>query len=320
VVTVALMGLLAGVGVTPAQAGATSFGPAAPWVSHPVYGTHGILITGLTDCANRCTPGVMLMVRSDGIWDPLGHHRYTGSYYGQIGTYLANGTSGQSVYVVNRTGIVVRAFLPGFDAPSTFGPIVTATKTPFYGQRTTAFADVTGDGNSDAIAVSNDGIYVMPAHADGTLSPRQKWTPAAAYGQIGTFFADVNGDGKADAIMVNNNGTTVRLSNGASFGAPGPRNDILVDAANRLAFADVTGDGRDDAIRFANSRVYVYPSLGTGFGQPQAWTTAPYFGQLANMVALDGGGGTDPLIWGAFAFDTNEIYLRQAFEGDPSGG
>jgi FG-GAP-like repeat len=83
---------------------------------------------------------------------------------------------------------------------------------PYYGSRGTFFADVTGDGKADAIAVNDDtikpaAVWVRPSDGSQFLGlptvANQAWTEGAYYGSRGTFFADVTGDGKADAIAVN---------------------------------------------------------------------------------------------------------------------
>jgi hypothetical protein len=82
---------------------------------------------------------------------------------------------------------------------------------PYYGQRATFFADVTGDGKADAIVVNKTAIVVRPS-TGSSFGPNEVWSAVPYYGQRGTFFDDVTGDAKADAIVVNNDGTVVRRS------------------------------------------------------------------------------------------------------------
>ena len=85
------------------------------------------------------------------------------------------------------------------------------TEVPYDGSRGTFFADVTGDGKADAIAVNDDKVTVR--RSDGSkFTGNESWTQVPYYGSRGTFFADVTGDGKADAIAVNDDKVTVRRS------------------------------------------------------------------------------------------------------------
>ena len=45
----------------------------------------------------------------------------------------------------------------------------------FYGQKATAFADVTGDGMADAIGVNDDGVWVRRSTGAG-FSANERWT------------------------------------------------------------------------------------------------------------------------------------------------
>ncbi|MBK7244409.1 MAG: VCBS repeat-containing protein [Saprospiraceae bacterium] len=83
------------------------------------------------------------------------------------------------------------------------------TDVPFFGSKGTFFADVTGDGLADLIAVNSNGIIIRRS-CESSFGPNEVWSSTAFYGEKSTFFADVNGDGKADAIAVNNNGILVR--------------------------------------------------------------------------------------------------------------
>src|SRR5262245_49718337 len=72
------------------------------------------------------------------------------------------------------------------------------TSGPYFCDRGTFFADVTGDGRADAVVVNNNKITVR--RSDGfSFLPNEDWTTDAYFGDRGTFFADVDGDGRADA-------------------------------------------------------------------------------------------------------------------------
>jgi len=200
-------------------------GPIGPLDASPDYGAHGTFFMQVTSVIGGTEE--LVSVHNDGIW--WGSDRLTGPFYGQIGTYAGGGlTNGNdTVFAVNKNGIFSKAWGGLFAPPSiregTFGPTVRATSGPFYGSKTTAFADVNGDGRLDAIAVNTTGVFVKLGRPNGTFGPTRRWTAGPFYGSVGTFFADVNGDGKADAIRVNTTGTTIRLSTGTALGPTAPQ-------------------------------------------------------------------------------------------------
>ena len=115
---------------------------------------------------------------------------------------------------VNRRGITI---CPSDGWQFLFPQVWTAGA--YYGTEGTFFADVTGDGSADAIAVTNDDITVRPSDGVHFLLP-QSWTTGPYYGTGGTAFADVTGDGAADAIAVNTDKISVRPSIGMGFFSP----------------------------------------------------------------------------------------------------
>jgi hypothetical protein len=64
------------------------------------------------------------------------------------------------------------------------------TDIPFYGDRATRFADVTGDGRADAIGVNNAGIVIRRSTGGG-FTANETWTTGSYYGDRDTYFADV---------------------------------------------------------------------------------------------------------------------------------
>ena len=108
----------------------------------------------------------------------------------------------------------------------------------FYGDRGTFFADVTGGGTADAIAVNNDRIAVRPSQGSN-FDTTETWA-GPFFGDRGTFFADVTGGGTADAIAVNKDRVAVRPSRGRNFddteflelsGIYGDRGTFFVDVS-----------------------------------------------------------------------------------------
>ena len=160
---------------------------------------------------------------------------------------------------------------------------------PFYGTHATFFADVTGDGMADAIAVNDDRIWFR--RSDGcSFGPNEPLTSTPFFGTRATYFADVTGDGKADPIAVNNDRVTVRRSDDSR------RSDWIVGSFSGelgIFFADVTGDGKADAIAVNRSGVTVRRSNGVNaFGPAEDWTMGPYYGTRGTFFA-DVTGGPD---------------------------
>jgi SOS-response transcriptional repressor LexA len=171
---------------------------------------------------------------------------------------------------------------------SVFGPDEDWTGGPYYGRRGTFFADVTGDGADDAIAVMDDTVLVRRSTGSGFQS-NEDWTHGPYYGSRGTYFADVTGDGRADAIVVNDNTVVVRPSTGSEFG---PNQDWTHgrDYGTRVcSYFVVSGDGKADAIVVNDDTVLVRPSTGSEFGPNQDWTHGRYYGTRRCNFCLDDG-------------------------------
>lgn len=117
----------------------------------------------------------------------------------------------------------------------------------FSGEISTAFADVTGDGLDDGIAVNSLGIVVRVV-SPGAMGPPVRWTNGAFVGTRGTFFADVDGDHKSDAIVANAGGVFVRRSNGSSFGRLEVWSAEQIDADQTVFPGDFNGDGLADLL------------------------------------------------------------------------
>jgi hypothetical protein len=180
------------------------------------------------------------------------------------------------------------------------------TEIPYYGDKGTYFADVTGDYRADAIVVNNNGIVVRRAngnlgvYSDGFSSVNEPWTSVAYYGDRGTFFADLTGDGKADAIVVNNNGIVVRKANANGNGFTGNEwwtTNTSFYGTIGTYFADVTGDGKADAIAIQENSIDVRTSTGSGFSGKVSWTTNAYHGSRGTYFAdVTGDGKADAIV------------------------
>ncbi len=169
-----------------------------------------------------------------------------------------------------------------------FGPTAAWTNNPYYGNRGTFFADVTGDGRADAIVVNDESIpfgRVVVRRSDGSqFLPNEEWTSEPYYGTRGTFFAEVTWDRQADAIVVNDSGITVRESTGEVFAGNVDWTSDLYDGTHGTFFANVDCGGAD-AIAVKDSGIFVRLSSGSTFASPVAWTSDPFYGTRGTFFA-----------------------------------
>jgi hypothetical protein len=165
----------------------------------------------------------------------------------------------------------------------------------FYGEQVTAFADVTGDGWADGIAVNLDGVYVkrglgtcFTSCGDFRLSTTpERWIQGAYNGEKGTYFADVTGDGAADAINVHENRVEVRravrspfVGNGGGYKFGDPEywtDDRYYGNLGPLRFQDWDSDGDADAIVVNDWGITVRLSNGSRF-EPNWTVTRAFYG------------------------------------------
>jgi hypothetical protein len=203
--------------------------------------------------------------------------------------------------------------------------------------RDNAYADVDGDGKSDAIVTNENATVVRKASYDpatnfGTFTGNVDWSGRPYYGsaQFGanpgfyeknSYFADVTGDGRADAIVINQdngipNGIYVDPSSGSNFpqanqrlwlsgshsGLPSPSGN------GGNYFADVSGDGRADAVIFRDDGVSVATSTGSSFGTETKWSNVPFYGNHGTFVADVTGDGKADII----AVNTDHLTIRRS--------
>ena len=155
-----------------------------------------------------------------------------GPFHGTLATAFADlaGRRGPTEAIaVNRSGILVKRGLGN----GTFAATTELwTGKPYYGARGTYFADVTGDGRADAIAVNSSGTTVRPSSgsAFGPTGPRSADLSGVARGL--QFDADQNGT--ADAIRLEDDRVLVFRSTGRGFGPAEPwtRQPFHGDVAN----------------------------------------------------------------------------------------
>ncbi len=128
------------------------------------------------------------------------------------------------------------------------------------------FADVTGDGRSDAVFFNTDYGTVTVGVSNGSsfraiTAFDQPWWEHGPSTPNMLKLADVNGDGKADAIYFDtqrSRGVWVGISDGYSFRANGNRGQQWwehgVSTPDMLQLVDVNRDGKADAVYFDTFR------------------------------------------------------------------
>ena len=181
------------------------------------------------------------------------------------------------------------------------------TDGPFYGVHGTFFADVTGDGAADVIAVNDDRIWFRRSdRSNCRFGPNEPLTQTPFFGSEATFFADVTGDGKADPIAINHDRVTVRRSEDSRRidWIKGPFSGELT-----TAFADVTGDGKADAIAVYTFGIVVRRSNGAdAFGPDENWSMGSYYGSRGTYFAdVTGDRRAD-----AIAVNDSEVTVRES--------
>jgi GH25 family lysozyme M1 (1,4-beta-N-acetylmuramidase) len=217
---------------------------------------------------------------------------------------------------------------------SSFSTVQTWSSTPFYGTRTTTFADVNGSGKASAVAINDSSIFVMPNTGSGTFDPVQNWSSTLFYGGLGTYMADLQGNGYASAVAINPGSIWVEPNTGhGSFGPPQEWSSVPFYGTRGTYLADIDGSGRASVIAVNNDSIWVLRNNGHGsFSPPQEWSAVPFYGtrgvffadldgpnKPASAIALNsdsiwvarnlGGGFGAPQEWSAGAFYGEWTYM-----------
>ncbi|WP_323177874.1 FG-GAP-like repeat-containing protein [Streptomyces sp. NBC_00083] len=148
------------------------------------------------------------------------------------------------------------------------------------------FADVTGDGKADILAVEDDGTITMGVGTGNGF--KDFHTIASGFGGYLTGsrlkFADVTGDGKADLVALETNGSlTLAASNGDGFSNYHTISSGYGSYVNddRLRLGDVTGDGKADLLAVESDGTLTL-GVGTGNGFKDFHKVASGFGGYVN--------------------------------------
>lgn len=135
-------------------------------------------------------------------------------------------------------------------------------------------ADVTGDGETDFVAVQSWGnrVLVYAGQGDGGFSNTPITSdPVSAFGYISQL-GDMNGDGNLDLVTFENQdsryrfGLTVRLGDGAGHFAEGAFYPDQDNGGGEGYLADLNGDGALDTIRMNAAQFRVETRLNNGDG------------------------------------------------------
>lgn len=101
-----------------------------------------------------------------------------------------------------------------------FGSAQPLFNNAFYGNVANVAGNMTGNGLTDLVAWSQNGVYVLTWTGQVYEASPELWTTATFYGTKANLVGDVSGDGKDDLEAVGDNGTYVATSTGAGLIAP----------------------------------------------------------------------------------------------------
>ncbi|HKQ68497.1 MAG TPA: FG-GAP-like repeat-containing protein [Polyangiaceae bacterium] len=268
------------------------------WSLAPYSGTVGTYFAdvngdGKADAIAVSASGTTIALARDGAFQS-GLWKDTAAFSDAISLDFADVTGDRcaDMIIVKASGNVVRRSncVDRFGVPQLGGTTDEPwTTDAFYGNVQTNFADVTGDGCADAVAITNLAVVVrrsVPCASSGTLTghfgPSENWTDREYLANIAILVADVTGDGRADAIVVNtrnpgiDNGVTVRRSDGSRFlpNEHWTNGEVFYGDIATLT-GDVTGDGMADLIAVDHDGVRMRRSNRWALAQPERLSPVP---------------------------------------------
>ncbi len=143
----------------------------------------------------------------------------------------------------------------------------TATRTDAVA-RIFAVGDVTRDGRSDLIRVTDSGVTVAPGHGDGTFGAPTTYGDARTACAVAIATADVDRDGVLDVVVACPDRLETMRGDGAGGLAPAVSSDLgVTDQAADIALADMNRDGIPDVVVAeggSGGRVSVLGGVGDG--------------------------------------------------------
>lgn len=129
-----------------------------------------------------------------------------------------------------------------------------------------AVADITGDGRSDVVVLSDLGVYVFGQTADGKLGPPDGYPyalPPGSGNEIAVL--DLDRNGALDVVVGHHSGLVIFKSNGAGHLLPG-KAVLGRPSGARMRVMDVDRDGIDDVLAIGNANPEFVIWYGDGAG------------------------------------------------------
>jgi hypothetical protein len=173
------------------------------------------------------------------------------------------------------------------------------------------FADINGDGRTDVLQASSDGLLIRFNSKDG-LGPVQRKPAIDPYnvdvvpGDPYVRFEDLNGDGLVDVVWMTNDWMKTWLGRGDGTFAPLDRYDYPWGTGafsdKEVFFADLDRDGLLDLIRITIGYVTWFPGLpGGGFDTNFRMLNRPTDAAADCVVSVAdaNGNGSRDIIWSA---------------------
>jgi len=175
------------------------------------------------------------------------------------------------------------------------------------------FANVTGTGGADAIAINFGSTYVATAGTSAFASA-SNWTTTPFYGDRETLFAQITGDSKPDIIAINGSSVKVRRSTGSGFAA----SQTFLSSGffgERATFAVNLGGIYAAIVAVNDNNVKVRTSNGAGLGAAVTWWTGAAYGELGTHMADVNSDGRADLI----LVNTDRIQVKLALSSNSFG-
>jgi hypothetical protein len=221
----------------------------------------------------------------------------TGYPAGPVATTDLNGDGRQDVVV--PSGVFCCGQIPNFSVFLAEPGGVLAERADYFGPSgatAIAVADLDGDGTTDFVVASGDGVEVVR----GLVGSQVLAAPVAPIG--GFVVADVDENGRSD--LISQSGTAVLAYRSTGTGTLQPITlSTFSDSVSVQAAGDFNGDGHVDLIvvqtSYPNS-IFLLAGHGDGtFGPPVSWGTSvvPGFGEVGDF---NGDGFLDFVITGQY--------------------
>lgn len=124
-------------------------------------------------------------------------------------------------------------------------------------------ADISGDGRSDLIVASSQGLNIHIGNADGTFGPRTSYTSLTGY-LAGV--QDVSGDGQLDIVLTGNSVVTLKGDGHGGFTQIASNYTEAGTGLIMAKLADLNNDGVQDLVGVAydTNEVVVLNGIGNG--------------------------------------------------------